>query len=343
MPLQNVPWATGNGSLNPVEGARMSLHAATKEARGILTPRAMQVVALPVPGSAVRILHGACVTPNDYLKSQEFGAQSYVMRETSYTDFEIPATGSSGGATRYLIARIMDPQYAGPMPEDEQNGPYNEYALVSSISKLSYPHVPLAKISQPANTGTITNSMITDIREVAIPRHDWAIFARPRVVADNSAGMNLTVTNADGGEYFPGGDGSSNGFRVRIPEWATRVAIDARWSSVSYAGGRDLRGYYWVEFGDEYRDRTWPNKRQFEFATQKFAFNAPNTSDHKRNDWGLMDAVVVPKKLRGKMCTFVFKAGITGQTGVSMDEYTGVGMRLDFLETADRADGVLTP
>ena len=343
MALVGVPWAIGGGAENPVEGARQNTYAATKGGRGVITPTDMKVTALPVPGSAVRVHMGSCVSPNYYLPAPYFGCQSYSLTEESSTDVEIPATGSAGGATRYLIARVMDPQYGGQQPEDVANGPYTKYALVSSITGLKYPFVELARIKQPANTGTITQDMITDIREVANPNHDWAVFARPRVVADNSAGMNLTVTNADGGEYFPGGDGSSNGFRTLVPEWATRVAIDARWSSVSYAGGKDLRGFYWVEFGDQYRERTWPGKRQFEFATQKFAFNSPNTNDHKRGNWNLMDAVVVPRKLRGKMCTFVFKAGRTGQTGVSMDEYTGVGMKLDFFETSDRADGVLTP
>ncbi len=333
MALGNVPWAIGNGAGNMVEGARMSLYFATKGKRGVGGPLDMKVVPLPVPGPAVRVLTGTGVTPNDYPGG---GLQSYGMWEDSSTDVDIPATGSSGGATRYLIARIMDPQYAGQEPEDPQVGPYNRYALVSSISNLRYPHVPLAKITQPRSTGTITASMITDIREVANPNHDFAEFIRPRVIADNEAGMNLTVTTTDGGEYFPGGDGSSNGFSTVVPPWATVATIDAKWLSVSYKGGRDLRGYYWVEYGDEYRDRTWPNKRQWQYSTEKFAFNSPNTADHKRGNWLLSDSVPIPRKLRGKRVWFIFKAGRTGDTGVSMDEKTGVTMFINFYERTDR-------
>jgi hypothetical protein len=200
--------------------------------------------------------------------------------------------------------------------------------------------VPLVRLEQPASTSTITNKMLTDIREVANPRREEHVFGRPRVLADSSAGSTLTVRHAAGGEYFPGGDGSPNQFRVPVPSWCNRVMIDAQWMGVRYQAGRSVYGNYWVEFGDEYRDRTWPGNRQWEFGTQIFAFNSPDSGDASRDNWPLMDGLVMPAKLRGKTVTFAFKASLSAGSdlGVSMDQLGGLGMRLTFAQTAIRGD-----
>lgn len=336
MPLQNVPWATGNGSLNPVEGARMSLYAATKEARGVLTVGAMRVTALPVPGSAVRIHHGGCVTPNDYLKAQEYGAQAYVMREMSWTDFEIPATGSSGGATRYLIARIKDHQYAGNAPEDPKNGPYNEYALVSSINNLSYPHVPLAKIAQPANTATITNAMITDIREVAMPRVEDHVIARPVVhqAIQNWSHVLRQKKNGSGvlrGEQFPdrvhGG-----GFKIKAPEWATRMIIECHLTGVRYSGKSSWGGWYIAhEAADGSGEPHW---------SQDFGWDVLENNTIYKTNWIMSENLYVWPDERGKEIQFDIRAFVdlasAAQTGqVSLDKRSGITFKCRFLEVAD--------
>lgn len=340
MALDPVPWAVGNGAENSVEGARRNLYDATQGARGVTLPTDMEVTALPVPGGAVRVHSGSCVSPNDYPGG---GSQSYSGWEQSSTDVPATATGSGGGRTNWLLWRVDDPQYSGQPPADPTVGPYNRYVWVGSnpfTNPPAYPHVPLVRLNQPANTATITNDMLTDVREVANPRRQEIVFGRPRVLGDSSAGANLTVRFANGGEYFPGGNGSPNTFQVDVPDWCNRVMIDADWMGVYYQGGRSVFGSYWVEFGDEYRDRTWPNNRQWEFATQNFAFNAAQDSARQRDSWRLMDGLVMPKKLRGKRVTFAFKAALSAasQTGVTMDHLGGLGMRLTFAQTAIRAD-----
>ena len=352
MALQGVPWAIGYskgedesgrpiGAHNAVEGARRALFDATGGARGVTNPTDMEVTALPVPGPAVRVHAGSCKTPNDYLPAG--GAQSYSGWEMSSTDVPVTTTGSSGNRINFLVYRVDDPTYAGPEPDDVVNGPYNRYVWLPSNPRTSppaFPHVPLVMLNQPANTSTITNDMLTDIREVANPRREEHVFGRPRVLGDGHAGTSLTVRHANGGEYFPGGDGSANTFRVPVPDWCNRVMIDADWMGVRYQSGRNVYGNYWVEFGDEYRDRTWPGNRQWEYATQVFAFNSPDSGDASRDNWRLMDGLVMPSKLRGKTVTFAFKASLSASSdlGVMMDELGGLGMRLTFAQTAIRAD-----
>lgn len=347
MALRGVPWAIGGGAHNPVEGARLSLYAATQGARGVVRPTDMLVTALPVPGGAVRIRRGAAVMPNDYAGA---GAEAYAIEETSYTDVPVPATGSSGGATRYLIGRVADPQFAGDAPASVEDGPYSSYEWLTTnpeVSPPSYPWAPLARINQPASTATITQSMITDIRQLAQPRSQRVLHARPRVMDDSTGNailLNGLVEN--GGEYFPGGAGSPNTFTVDAPEWATRMIIRADWLAVRYQANTNPHGRYWVEFGDEYRDHGWNNNRQWEFGTQLFQFDSPGASNNTmRTNWILGDSVALAPKLRGKRVTFAFKAGVnlTASRGhVSMDSLGGLIMEVTFVEDALDAHTVVT-
>ena len=198
----------------------------------------------------------------------------------------------------------------------------------------------LARVRVPAFTGTITASLITDLRAVAQPRRTEVVYARPRITADDGAQTFLTATVANGGEYFPGGNGVANQFEVDVPEWATRILIEATWMSVSQIG--TPHGRYWMEFGDEYRPHTWPDKRQFEFYTQHFGFNAANTADEKNDTWVAMDELPLAAKLRGKTISFAFKAGnnsvFAAQHKTWMNSLGGLGARITFAERALDSD-----
>src|SRR5699024_6898602 len=154
--------------------------------------------------------------------------------------------------------RVQDPQFGGPEPADKESGPYSFIECVAKYANISDPHYVLAEVNVPKSTATITNAMITSKQKLEQPKREQLMFGRPRVAEDESRNLGFTV--ADGGEYFPGGGGNPNAFEVDVPEWATRIMIDASWMSVRYAGNTNPYGHYWVEYGDEYRNRTWPNK-----------------------------------------------------------------------------------
>lgn len=333
MALIPVPWAIGHGADNSVEGARMSLHAATKGARGVYGPGDMAVRALPVPGAAVRVHRGGAVTPNDYPGAFN---QSYAITEESSTDVPIPATGSSGGATRYLIVRIDDDQYAGNPPEDVVNGPYNRYAVVSSISGLQYPHVPLAKIVQPANTATITAGMIEDIREIALPRVEDHVIARPVVqqAIQNWSHVLRQKKSGSGilrGEQFPdrvhGG-----GFKIKAPTWATRMIIECHLTGVRYSGKSSWGGWYIAHAAaDGSGEPHW---------SQDFGWDVLENNTIYKTNWLLSENLYVWPDERGKEIQFDIRAFIdtasTAQTGqVSLDNRSGITFKCRFLETAD--------
>lgn len=338
MALDPVPWFIGGAAEHSAEAARNIAWNATQGRTGVANPSSLKVSQLATAGGGVRVSPGGGAIESTYAGASQ---QTYTVRNDASETVSVPANTGSSTITRYVVVRVSDPQYAGSAPSNPVVGPYVSFQVASSQSS-THPQLVLARLRIPPNTSTITSSMITDMRELLSPRRTEVVFARPRVLGDSSAGVNLTVRHATGGEYFPGGNGSPNTFRHEIPEWCTRVVIDANWMGVRYQASRSVYGNYWIEFGDEYRERTWPNNQQWEYATQIFAFNNADSGDASRDNWQLMDAVYMPPKLRGKEVTFAFKGSLSASsdTGVSMDHLGGLGLRLTFAEQAVDYDTV---
>lgn len=229
MALDNVPWFIGGGAEHSPAVARTLAYAATNGADGIITPTDLKVTALPTPGAAVRVAPGAAVMLNRYPGGT---SQSYIGRNESSTDVSVTATGSSGGVTRYLIMRVDDPQFGGPAPANVLDGPYVRFVWVSSITNLAYPFAPLAKLVQPANTATITNAMLTNIREVANPRSPEL---QTRVSAIATA-HNLTANTF---QNFPNVAES-----IRVPDWATYAVCTAFLSGMQQVDGAVSAEFY---------------------------------------------------------------------------------------------------
>ncbi|MCQ9367947.1 hypothetical protein NQ036_06775 [Brevibacterium sp. 91QC2O2] len=340
MPL-DMPWAIGGGAENSVGGARRALYDSTQGARGVTHAGDMKVSQTPTPGSSVRIKAGTCKSPNDY---QSQPSESYSGAELGVTDFPCPATGSSGGATRYLVWRVDDPQFGGQVPGDVANGPYCRYQWLSSDpvkNPPAYPHVPLAKVVQPANTATITNSMITDLREVAVPRTKTVEYPYAMTLAN---GTTYLADKKTGGEWFPGGELGQqySNITVPVPEWATQMVVEAQWLSVGCTGASSW-GSCWVEYGDQYKAAGWTDKRDYEFQTQAFGWDVQEDASGKtyayRTNWLLADVRTIPAKFRGKDIKMLMKAIVNGSKNaqakkVYMDSNSGIFLRVTFRELA---------
>lgn len=343
MALDPVPWFIGGAAEHSAEAARNIAWNATNGRTGISTPTSLRVTALATPGGGVRIAPGGATIESTYAGATQ---QSYTLRNDASETVSVPANTGSSTVTRYVVAEVNDPQYAGSAPANPVDGPYNFFRVVSSLSSV-HPRLRLATLRIPPSTSVITNSMITDNRVLLSPRREEVVFARPRVMEDGGPQNFLNGRFAGPlgnftGEYFPGGAGSPNTVQIEVPEWATHQSIEASWMGVQYAANTNVWGRYWVEFGDEYRDRTWPNGKQFEFAVQQFQFDSPGSSNNTmRTNWILMDQVSVPAKLRGKTVTYALKGGLAqgaATWAVSMDALSGLGLRVAFSERAINAD-----
>ncbi|HCG55322.1 MULTISPECIES: hypothetical protein [Brevibacterium] len=329
MALDPVPtWI--HGAKHSGDILRQGTFNQTGGAEGVSSPTAFRVRATQTPSNKVRVDPGGLLMLSPWDEGQ-----TYSMRNASETLVEVPASSSLSANTWYINAWVNDPKKpGGTEPVSVPYGPYN-FLTCDPEPKDNNPAYACAKIVVPKSTAIVEQDMITDLRELAQPHRQQLMFGRPRITEDESRNLGLTV--AAGGEYFPGGNGAPNTFKVFVPTWATHILVDASWMSVRYAGSSNPYGQYWIEYGDEYKDRTWPGNRQYEFATQTFAFNSPGTSNNvMRMDWRLMSSQHIDPKLRGKTITMAFKAGRQDSgpsADVSMDALSGLGMQLAFVQT----------
>ena len=299
MAFDPKPWLIGlEGVLHSAEVARTLAWASTNGASGIIQPKDLRVRALTVNGGGVRIDPGGFVIESKYSGAS---LQSYIGRAPTETVLDVPATGSSGGATRYVVARINDPDYpgGGNIPTDPNSATYALPMIVSSLSS-SRTEIPLAMIEQPANTATITQSMITDLREIANPREKPVVIPRPNVTAD--AGMELTSRVAyPTGEWFPnvGGQANNGRYDILAPTWATRMQIRCEWLGIGSTNNPG-NGNYWVSYGPD-GGSTDP-----QYYTQAFGWNS--TSGNYRENWIMEQDVYVRPEWRGTEIPFFPRA-----------------------------------
>ena len=335
MAVDPVPYVV-HGAKHSADVFRQAFHDSTGGAEGISTPTSFHVRQTGTPSNQVRVRPGGAIVLNTYSGG---GGQSYAIRNASETLVDVPASDSTGAQSWYVIARISDPQFAGPAPANPEDGPYLFLECVSQSSTITDPHLKLASVVVPASTATVTNAMITSLREVANPIVGQFTYARPRLMADDDPRQNYCNSRYTGtggewwGEYFPGGDGSPSATRQFVPARATHMSVRADWLAIRGVSGKNAHGRYWLEYGDEYRNHTWPGGRQLEFATQQFAFDTTGSQGSYRMNWALMDQVPVPAKLRGKEVQFAFKAGLSDGAdtdGVMMNALSGLGLHVVF-------------
>lgn len=218
-------WAVGGVDIPPAV-TRMLAYVASGGAEGVAEPGGLKVAPLATPGTSVRVLPGAAVVRNRYAGGS---IQSYIVGETTQATVPIAATGSGGGRTDLVIARVEDPQYAGSTPgarfEVVQGVPPGSGAEYAAA--LPYPALALARVTLPASTGTVQASHITDLRQVAQPRRASVV----RMGGAIGATVNKPLT-ASAGAVWPGIN-----VTVDIPAWATHMSVIATIASIGYQNG----------------------------------------------------------------------------------------------------------
>lgn len=343
MALDPVPtWI--HGAKHSGDILRQGTFNETGGAEGVSSPTAFRVRATQTPSNKVRVDPGGLLMLSPWDEGQ-----TYTMRNASETLVEVPASSSLSANTWYINAWVNDPNKpGGTVPVSKEFGPYN-FLTCDPEPKDNNPAYACAKIDVPKNTSTITQDMIEDLREVANPIVGQFTFSRPRISEDDGTQIKLTNRlTVDGvgpfwGEYFPGGAGFPNETRQKIPLRATHMSIRADWMGISVKGGENSHGRYWIEFGDQNKAHGWPGGRNFEYATQQFGFDTTGAGSSYKEPWPLMDQVYIPKKLRGKVVTFVFKAGLNDSAstaGITMAALGGVGLHAVFSMAPVDADTV---
>lgn len=293
MAWDSTPWFVGGGAHHSPEVARVLAYAASSGAEGIVTPEALRVRPLSVPGTSVRVAPGACLIVNRYAG----GAwQTYVGRNPVEHTVPITATGSGGGRTDLVVARVLDPQYEGDPPPDPLLFDYMRTEVIEGVPAntrsarelgLTYPAIALARITLPASTGTVQAAHITDLRRVALPRVERRLFTHN---LEGSTVHELTHSTA---QYWP--DFPEAIWEVDVPEWATHANIVAGWQSVRL-GRSAASGTIWARIG---RPNDWGEGNVRTQDTKWDADGSGDPADELREFWQAADDVVIPAAMRG--------------------------------------------
>lgn len=251
----NAVWAANGEFSMSAERAREVVWALGGGQTGIVGPESLQVRAADTPGSNVRVLPGVftmAATPEHLTMQTGYTSapwQSYMRGVYQTQEVEINPTGSSGGRIDVVGIEINDPQYEGNDSPDWENHQFWRVRVLEGANQgwnrphhfghLGRPFLPLARITIPANTGTITNSMITDLRFMAVEREKTVEFLEPV----NTGSSNLQIGAGQTDWYsFPAVQG------IVVPQWATHVMVKGSLTSYRVTGSGTASGSARAQF-----------------------------------------------------------------------------------------------
>ncbi|MER6616261.1 hypothetical protein [Streptomyces xantholiticus] len=223
MAWDSVPWFTEGGAEHSSEVARLLAYAAFGGAEGVVGSGDLSVRQLSAPAAAVQIRTGACAILNRAPGGQY---QAYAARLPSVDELPIAATGASPRSD-LIVARIENPYSAGetwPNPTDPVVGPYVFTRVISGVPATTTsvrqvrPNdsaITLARIDMPANTSSVTQTVIKDLRTMVAPRRERRIYnAFPDTLSE--------LKWSDGNWYtWP----AAANWDIEIPTWATRAKL----------------------------------------------------------------------------------------------------------------------
>lgn len=225
MPLDPVPWFVGGGAEHSPEVARTLAYAATGGKQGIISAGDLKVTPTSVPGGNVQVTVGSAVIPSRNATGRN---QSYIARMNTAETVAVAPTSSSGKRSDLVVIQIEDPWVSGEPwqnPTDPKVGPYVFTRVISNVPAgttdlndvsgySGRTAITLARIDIPASTGTITSSMITDLRDLAAPRSER------QIVKGTIDGTRVTLSNTSW-KAWPIKPITG----VKIPSWATHAVI----------------------------------------------------------------------------------------------------------------------
>src|SRR5690625_5219291 len=182
------PYAVDGATITGAQ-LRRQVFTQTKGETGVDGPEDLKVVAVAGSPGVAGVLPGGGVI------GVESRRESYSVTNTAMDGdalIDVPPAGSSG-ATHYIIVEVTDPEFHGQEPGATPR-------LVSSLTGLTRPYLPLARIDLEPDEGFDATSTVVDLRRVAVPRLDRRLFSYNLVAADGAHPLTATGT---GGQWWP--------------------------------------------------------------------------------------------------------------------------------------------
>lgn len=249
-PNPTVPWAVGGGADNSIEHARMIPWAVFQGSEGVLGNTDLEVKALTTPGASVQ------VNPGGYVVIARGLGQTYESYMGKYGSAETVAVAPNNTASSrsdLLMLRIEDPHVAGepwsnpPAGGNVNSGPYRSFYIQQGVASTTrsvrqlgntWSAIPLARIDIPANTSTITQSMIVPLRTKCSPPSPPIPPPTIIIIEDDDGPDNpdylYSYVSSGPSSSFTFASTSVNTWRsmssifdqvIPVPKWATRADI----------------------------------------------------------------------------------------------------------------------
>lgn len=310
MTLFRVPLLV-NGASHPAQSFRMMIRDLARGSEGITQGDDLRVSELDTPGGGVQISDGSGVVRGRVSTFQG----SYAVCNSGVDD-TITIAANGGGSTRYdlVVLRVEDPEYEGTL--DPETDDINYFQVISNVSSTATTapdgrtSIALARIAIPAATATITDAMITDVRQVANPRRE-----RTQQVQTPGTLSNLIGGTSGSYAYFD----SSSGWAVAVPSWATTARIKVDVAGLRLATGV-VFGNFRATFGAS-------------LSLQPTIVDDNQTSTRRLYHMAA-DTLTIPDAYRGTTQTLRAQfAGLAGNAGtVSVDASTTLVADVEFFE-----------
>jgi hypothetical protein len=300
-----------NGATHSAQQFRMLVRDLAGGAEGITEGDDLKVSQRSTPGAGIQVVDGSGVVRG---RANTFQG-TYSVCNVGAVLVNIAATGGSPRSDM-VILRVEDPEYEGSLnPVTDQIAYFQVISNVSSTATAipdGRTGIPLARITIPASTSTITNAMITDIRQVANPRRERRLWVQPVTTLSAELGASTTYN------YFS----TAAGWSIPVPAWATSASIivsggGMRLTTAAFYGG------FRATFGSSL------------LLVQNTTID-DLVSGGRRTPAIAADTLAIPSAYRGtSQLLRIQAAGYTGNAGrISVDPSTTLMADVEFNEAA---------
>ncbi|MFK0290729.1 hypothetical protein ACIQU6_09650 [Streptomyces sp. NPDC090442] len=321
MPWDSVPWFTEGGAEHSSEVARLLAYAAFGGSEGVVGAADLQVRALSSPAAEVQVTTGAVAIIN---RAAGAPYQAYAARLPTGDRVPIAATGAAARSD-LIVARVENPYSYGeswPNPEDPKAGPYVFTRVISGVPKSttsarqvrsSDSAVALARVDIPANTSSITQAMIKDLRGMVSPR-------RARKLFTSFPGAASSLTYSDNKWHnWPG----AARWDVSVPQWATQVNLVTTFAGLKFSKANVFANMQHSFIGKLGEDTT---------------IDDDQGKGNRRSTIVVADSFYVPPAARGTVQTLFIQTYMSkAETGdLTVDQATSIISDVEFVEAPDQ-------
>lgn len=240
MGWDTVPWFVENGAQHSASLARKLAFAAMRGNEGIVGGPDLEVRALAVPGTKIRVFPGLAAIRN---RTPGAMKEMYLASMISEEEVDIAATSASGPRSDMICVRIENPWIDGepwPDPPSTPLGPYVKTLVISNVGSAAVTPppgngnalIPLARIDLPASTATVIQSYITDLRFMA------SVLEQSNRIMVAVPGQHMLAVAQTTYVVWPSPPMSTQ--TIKVPEWATKCVINGTVAVVNFPTGNSV-------------------------------------------------------------------------------------------------------